>query len=379
MQMYSNSKYRDIRVKDAMRCKIQNKSWRIDPDTGFLTITVSLLNDKPMEYNASELRLEGDGTYLMSAPYDEMRAGVDTLEGIPVVVGHVWQTVDTISKAVGHIKGNINLDAKTNTLTCDVLITDADTISRITSGDLVEISSAYKCDLNYTGERTGTQHDLEFNHLALLGEGEGRGGDSIRILNHNKKQEKQMATDAKNELTRVRLQNGKDVYVANESVDDVQDMDKKVENMIDDDKFQAKVDELKAAREQVSRLEGEMAALKEKLEAAMSPEMLETAAAEMVENEEAADRIMNSRNLKRDDVKRHGHDLKSYVVQQVQIANSKKLTDEQLADESFVAGMFSVYASEQPKTVSVSNAVQMQNSSVTQMSDQQRYIQSLQK
>ena len=363
-----------------MRCKIQNKSWRIDPDTGFLTITVSLLNDKPMQYNASELHLEGDDTYLMSAPYHEMSAGVDTLEGVPVVVGHTWQTVDTISKAVGHIKGNINLDDRTNTITCDVLITDADTILRIISGDLVEISSAYKCDLNYTGERSGTQHDLEFNHLALLGEGEGRGGDSIRILNHNKKQqETQMATDAKTELTRVRLQNGKDVYVANESVDDVQDMDKKVENMIDDDKFNAKVDELNEARKQVSRLEGEMAALKEKLEAAMSPEMVETAAAEMVENEEAADRIMNSRNLKRDDVKRHGHDLKSYVVQQVQIANSKKLTDEQLQDESFISGMFSVYASEQPKTVSVSNAVQMQNSSVNQMTDQQRYLNSLQK
>lgn len=361
-----------------MRCKIQNKSWRIDPDTGFLTITVSLLNDKPMEYNASELRLDGDETYLMSAPYHEMLAGIDTLEGVPVVVGHVWQTVDTISKAVGHIKGNINLDDTTNTITCDVLITDADTIQRIISGELIEISSAYKCDLNYTDEYAGTQHDLEFNHLALLGEGEGRGGDSIRILNHNKKQETQMATtDAKPELTRVRLQNGKDILVANESVDDVQDMDKKIENMVDDEKFKAKVDELNEARKQVSRLEGEMAALKEKLEAAMSPEMIETAAAEMVENEEAADRIMNSRNLKRDDAKRHGHDLKSYVVQQVQIANSKKLTDEQLADESFVAGMFSVYASEQPKTVSVSNAVQMQNSSVNQMTDQDRYLNSL--
>ena len=363
-----------------MRCKIQNKSWRIDPDTGFLTITVSLLDDKPMQYNASELLLEGDGTYFMSAPYHEMSAGVDTLEGVPVVVGHTWQTVDTISEAVGHIKGNLNLDDANNTITCDVLITDADTILRIVSGELVEISSAYKCDLNYTDEYEGTQHHLEFNHLALLGAGEGRGGDSIRILNHNKKQqETQMATDAKPELTRVRLQNGKDVYVANESVDDVQDMDKKVENMIDDDKFKAKVDELTAARTQVSRLEGEMAALKEKLEAAMSPEMLETAAAEMVENEEAADRIMNSRNLKRDEIKRHGHDLKSYVVQQVQIGNSKKLTDEQLADESFVSGMFSVYASEQTKTVSVSNAVQMQNSSVNQMTDQQRYLNSLQK
>ena len=378
MQMYSNSKHRDIRVKHAMRCKIQNKSWQIDPDTGFLTITVSLLNDKPMAYNASELHLEGDDTYLMSASYHEMSAGIDTLAGVPVVVGHTWQTVDTISKSVGHIKGNINLDDTTNTITCDVLITDADTILRIVSGELIEISSAYKCDLNYINDREGTQHALDFNHLALLGKGEGRGGDSIRILNHNK-QETQMATDAKTELTRVRLQNGKDVYVANESVDDVQDMDKKVENMIDDDKFKAKVDELKAAREQVSRLEGEMAALKEKLEAAMSPEMVETAAAEMVENEEAADRIMNSRNLKRDEIKRHGHDLKSYVVQQVQIANSKKLTDGQLADESFVSGMFSVYASEQHKTVSVSNAVQMQNSSVNQMTDQQRYLNSLQK
>lgn len=359
-----------------MRHKIQNKSWRVDDETGFLTITVSLLNDKPMPYNASELLLNGNDTYMMSAPLDEMLSSIKTLEGVPVVAGHTWQTVDTISKAVGHIKGNIALDGETNTIICDVLITDADTIRDIVSGRLVEISSAYKCCLNYTSEYEGTQHDLEFNHLALLGVSEGRGGESIRILNHNKtKKGTQMSTDAKPELTRVRLQNGKDVYVANESVDDVQDIDKKVENMIDDDKFQAKVEELRAAREQVSRMEGEMAALKEKLEAAMSPDVVETAAAEMVETESAADRIMNSRGLKRDGVKRHGHDLKSHVVQQVRLQNSNPLSDDELKNESFVDGMFCVYAAEQEKSVSVSNAVHVNNGA--KLTDKQRYLESL--
>lgn len=107
-----------------------------------------------------------------------------------------------------------------------------------------------------------------------------------------------------------------------------------------------------------------MSALKEKLDAAMSPEVVEEAAAEMVENEEYAEKIMNSRCLNRDGVKRYGHDLKAHVVQQVRTQNGKPLTDEQLNDQSFVAGMFSVYGSEQPARVAGAEVVntQVQNS-----------------
>ena len=178
-----------------------------------------------------------------------------------------------------------------------------------------------------------------------------------------------MATDANQEiLTQIRLNNGKTVRVANEDADEVQEMDKKVKNMVDDEAFQAKIEdlieELKAARKQVSRLEGEMLALKEKLDAAMSPEFVEEAAAEMVENEEYAEKIMNGRGLTRDGVKRYGHELKAHVVQQVRTQNGKPLTDEQLKDESFVSGMFSVYGSEQPTRVVGAEVVntQVQNS-----------------
>jgi ribosomal protein S20 len=349
-----------------MRYKIQNNNWRLDSDTGFLTITVSLLNDQPMQYLASEVGASDDSTYLMSAPYDEMCKGMTSLYGMPVVVGHVWQTVDTVGQSVGNIKGNIQVDPKTKTITCDVLITDASTITRIIEGELVEISAAYYCDLSYIDDTTsGTQHNIDFNHLALLPKGEGRGGEAIRILNHKKPQEKHMATDANQDiLTQIRLTNGKTVRVANEDADEVQEMDKKVENMIDDEAFQGKIEELKAARDQVSRLEGEMSALKEKLDAAMSPEVVEGAAAEMVENEEYAEKIMNSRGLTRDGVKRYGHDLKAHVVQQVRTQNGKPLADEQLNDQSFVAGMFSVYGSEQPARVAGAEVVntQVQNS-----------------
>lgn len=347
-----------------MRYKIQNNGWRLDKDTGFLTITVSLLNDQPMKYSASEIGASDDSTYLMSAPYDEMCKGMTSLYGMPVVVGHVWQTVETVGQSVGNIKGNIKVDPETKTITCDVLITDAPTIKRIIEGELVEISAAYYCDLSYIDDNSGTQHNIDFNHLALLPKGEGRGGEAIRILNH-KKQEMQMATDANQDiLTQIRLTNGKTVRVANEDADEVQEMDKKVENMIDDEAFQGKIEELKAAREQVSRLEGEMSALKEKLDAAMSPEVVEEAAAEMVENEEYAEKIMNSRGLTRDGVKRYGHALKAHVVQQVRMQNGNPLTDEQLKDESFVAGMFSVYGSEQPVKVAGAEVVntQVQNS-----------------
>jgi len=353
-----------------MRYKIQNNSWRLDNDTGFLTITVSLLNDQPMQYSASELGASDDSTYLMSAPYDEMCKGMSSLYGMPVVVGHVWQTVDTVSRSVGNIKGNIQVDPETKTITCDVLITDAPTITKIIEGELVEISAAYYCDLSYIDDRSGTQHNIEFNHLALLPKGEGRGGEAIRILNHKKPQEMQMATDANPNLTHVRLSNGTTVKVANEDADTVQAMDKEKEtmNQVGLDEALAKLSEinaqLEAIKKEKSELEGVVTAQKEKLEAALSPEVVEEAAAEMVENEQYAEKIMNSRGLTRDGVKRYGHDLKAHVVQQVRTQNSKPLTDEQLADQSFVAGMFSVYGSEQQARVAGAEVVntQIQNS-----------------
>jgi hypothetical protein len=62
-------------------------------------------------------------------------------------------------------------------LRCSLVIQDAEAISRIEAGELVEISAGYACDVGPDGEQT----NVRYNHIALLPRGEGRAGSDVSI------------------------------------------------------------------------------------------------------------------------------------------------------------------------------------------------------
>lgn len=106
---------------------------------------------------------------------------IDSLGGAPVIVGHsAWVTpANHKTFAVGHIvEGSVRQDG--NVLAGKVVVSDADTLKRVDSGELSEISLGYS--LQYTpspGEWQGQRYDgvqskRVINHVALLPPGTSR-------------------------------------------------------------------------------------------------------------------------------------------------------------------------------------------------------------
>jgi uncharacterized protein len=106
---------------------------------------------------------------------------IDSLGGAPVIVGHsAWVTpANHKDVAVGHVaEGSVRQDG--NVLAGKVVVSDADTLKRVDSGELSEISLGYS--LQYTptpGEWQGQRYDgvqskRVINHVALLPPGTSR-------------------------------------------------------------------------------------------------------------------------------------------------------------------------------------------------------------
>ena len=337
-----------------MRTQIKNNQWRIDEDTGFLTITATILKSGSLEYHRSEMGesipdyIECDVLSLL-VPDEEIccQRSLRSLEGVEVVEGHVWQDTTTVNESIGHVKGLPYY--QNGYVYADLVITNKEAINKVVNGELEDISGAYDSDIVWFVKRDdhGKQSNIRYNHIALLPRGAGRAGQTVRILNQQ--------TEARMpDITKVRLSNGQTVSVLNEDADKLAAADKeqseKITNMVDPAKLQETLDklaEIKAQMEALSAekgdLEGQVKALRDQLDSALSPEQIEMAAAEMVENQEKAEKIMNSKGLKLNSGLK-GFELKKHVVSQIRVANQKPLTEDELANESMIKGMFEVYA-----------------------------------
>lgn len=128
-------------------------------------------------------------------PADEVfsQASLDSLGAIPVTVGHPGSV--TASNWRAHARGHVS-DAPPARrdegplawLETNVVVSDADVLSRVASGDLVEVSMGYTADV--VPERgvapdgqhyDAVQRNIRFNHLALLEDGRARAGRGARL------------------------------------------------------------------------------------------------------------------------------------------------------------------------------------------------------
>lgn len=352
-----------MRITTAAR--IQNNAWRYDPDTGFLRCTASILCAGVMTYQREELESsnppEGLQELRVYVSPEELAdpEGIATLEGMPAVIGHTWQTSAGLSDC-GSISGAPSIQG--NHLIADILLKQPEAVRRVMlpAGDpqrLEEISSAgdwgivWQSGVSPDGEAyDGYFVKLRYNHVALLPPGAGRAGASVRIINEKEA--------PKMEFTRVQVRNKKTgksrvVRVANEDApileEALADTEEVVNAAITPEQLQEALDELTALREEtkvktdrITELEGMIQTYKDQLDSALSTDAIADAAEEMaIENEEAVE-IMNSKGLKLDTTKKlRGHALRSHVVNSVRVANGKpELTAEQLKEEGFIKGMY---------------------------------------
>lgn len=352
-----------MRITAAAR--IQNNTWRYDPETGFLRCTASILCAGVMTYQWGELESsnppEGLAELRVYVSPEELAdpEGISTLEGMPAVIGHTWQTSAGLSDC-GSISGAPYI--QDNHLIADILLKQPEAVRRVMlpAGDpqrLEEISSAgdwgiiWEPGISPDGEAyDGYFVKLRYNHVALLPPGAGRAGASVRIINEKEA--------PKMEFTRVQIRNTKTgksrvVRVANEDAPMLEEAllenEEVAKSAISPQQLQDALDELTTLREEtkvktdrIAELEGMIQSYKDQLDSALSTDAVAAAAEEMaVENAEATE-VMNSKGLKLDAAQKlRGHALRSHVVNSVRVANGKQaLTADELKEEGFVKGMY---------------------------------------
>lgn len=343
-------------MKLQLTARFQNKVWRLDDATGFLRCTATILCVGVLEYLPEELPefprpAQGPIRLMVDYPALADPLAITSLEGMPVVVGHVWQDVTTVGSSCGNIAG-APVCNETH-LTADILVTDKEAIRRILLPDgdpqqLQEVSSAYDSVILIepgidpaTGrEYHGKFSNIRYNHSAILPPGMGRAGPTVRIINQQKAQ--------KMDVIKVKLNNGAYVRVVNEDVPALEADQKKDSGKIDATDLDAKIAELTDLKKQqadlqakIDELTGSLAAVQEQLAAATADDTVEAAAETMNAERDEADKVMNSHGLKlAPEVRKlRGHALRLAVVNSIRTAQQK---DALAADssEGFVQGFY---------------------------------------
>ena len=262
----------------------------------------------PPEITADPIRMLVTSDSLQSAE------SVRSLEGCHCTHGdHKWLTPENINAdSVGNVAGHPAMDG--SHLVCDLLLTSPVTITQVMDkgNPLGEVSAAYRADAVWeSGTWDGQPFDakqvqLRYNHIAIIGAGEGRAGNSVRILNMTKpvtnvKETRKMADEKT--LVRVKLRNGRYINTDDEGAAAVADdtgaaeaseaeSSKTVEQLIEE--ISAKNEELAAMQGEVEELRGQLETFKSKIDELLDAGGLEAKAEEMnVEQEEAGEIISN--------------------------------------------------------------------------------------
>lgn len=202
----------------------ESPKWEITED-GFMRCKARVLMESIMPYGRNELEGLPEGfsnsTVNMYVPLNEIANSdaLRSLEGIPIVAGdHTWLTPENIADyQMGQVAGAPYIE--NGAVICNLLVTNREAIEAIKNGKIGEISGAYRAETDFTNglwnEKTYDciQKGFNWNHVAVIPKGHGRGGSEVRILNQKTKQE-----DNKKMTVRIKLKNtGKYVNVDEEA------------------------------------------------------------------------------------------------------------------------------------------------------------------
>ena len=150
---------------------ININNWRIDEDTGMMTVTARILKEGIFDYAADAIDMEHYPEFTGLVTIRELipasaytPKALESLEGKPVLAGdHEWKTAQNTLNAdneqaftVGSIAGEARITDDGKMIEVDMLIMDEETIDKIKSGELIEVSAGYNGDLLVeSGEHLG--------------------------------------------------------------------------------------------------------------------------------------------------------------------------------------------------------------------------------
>lgn len=291
-------------------------NWRIDDD-GMLRVTAHILKEGVYPYRADEVGgvdLAGVDPVQQYIPKSEFTdEALTSLEGKPVVINaHEWREPENTlvdGLTVGTIAGRPEV-TDDGCIACDMIIYDPDTIEKIKSKNLVEVSAGYDGSLivgdgEFGGNKYhGTQSDLRFNHVLLLPEGMGRCGYDVRIINKKSEGGNPMPVTLKitvgNKVKAYKFQNDEDAAQAEEMVEEQKSFNAEQVGAAIEAKagLEAQIAELQA---QLAEHDQHLEAAKKQIEDLLSPATQQAMAQEVADQSAAEAEIVEAETDNMDD------------------------------------------------------------------------------
>lgn len=145
----------------------------LSPEGYLICFDVCIGRTGEQVYGAEELpgvSADAQGEIRISRPEEEVfaPASMRSYEGKPVTLEHPAELVSPENwrqLAMGIAQ---NVRRSGDGLFADLMITDADAMQKIQSGEYREISCGYDAEYEKNGTGTGTQHSIVGNHIALV-------------------------------------------------------------------------------------------------------------------------------------------------------------------------------------------------------------------
>lgn len=303
--------------------EVRRENWRIDPD-GMLRVTANIIKEGVFPYALGaglknlpedmQKRFAGRDAVFERITFDALTDEIlASLEGKPVLVDdHDWQRAGgdkAEDRAIGSIAGKPKI--VDGFVQADLLITDPETIERIRSRDLMEISAGYMAGIiDQQGELDGKLYDMEqditrFNHVTILPLGKGRCGRDVKILNS-------MENEGNNMTVKIDRQIGNSVETFSFGSDEdarearrmcdmlVAPVDQRRQNA--EDEAAGKDGEIDKLKKENESLAGEKSSLEAKLDEIIL--RLEKLSALEVREQEADEDVILAEELNEDDSKK---------------------------------------------------------------------------
>lgn len=230
--------------------------WRIDPEYGFLRITLNIIKEGVFNYSVDDFKGSPEGEEFASQFKDKgvvrefisadefTPEALASLEGKPVLMDvHEFKSTKNINDGAGDLpakKGVTGIRVgciagkpvvKGPYIECDALIENEEAIEKIKRGELIEDSAGYdsfnesKSGKFADSEFDAKQKNLRFNHVLLLPKGQGRCGFDVRILNSDHKEKTKMFTiqikNSKGEMVKVNVESEADGQLVSSLIADV--------------------------------------------------------------------------------------------------------------------------------------------------------------
>jgi len=336
-------------------------------DDGIMTIKACILKEGVFPYLQDEFLENGVkepvGVLIPASEFTQnaLKSG----EGDEVIVGdHDWRTSENArkdGKTVGNISGKLYTEG--GKIFCELHINDKETVDKILSKELVEISAGYLADFEqedgiYEGEPYAyRQKNIVFNHVLLLPVGEGRCGADVRVINRKlgeTKMAKTLRVKIGNIDKSVEFENENDAAKAEELVEEVKKTSAAdVENALEEVKtLREEIDTKNAELDEKTKLIEEF---KSKLEEALSPEVQEELAEELAEQKVAENEVIETEfeDEEKDEVKNECKSLnrKARILYLAEKVLNKKGFDSSSMSEDRKIGAFQAIALEAHKKV----------------------------